>query len=300
MNAHDDDAIAVFERTRPRLLGLAYRLMGSRADAEDAVQDTFLKWQAADRAGIESAGAWLTTACTRHCLDLLRNAHRSRVQYVGTWLPEPMRIADEAGPQEGAELASSLATAFLLLLERLTPKERAAYLLHEIFDMDYVDISLALEMREPACRKLVSRARMHVERARVRHVTPPEQQVQLLSAFERAVRHGRTDALALLLSNDVRLAADGGGKVAAAREAVVGHEEVLRFIIAGLHVWWAGYSFERVILNGSLGLILRDVGGRVTATTSFSHDEAGRLTGIFIMRNPDKLSRVEQAAWPIH
>ncbi len=299
MTTREEDASTAFEQARPGLLGLAYRLTGSRADAEDAVQDTFLKWQAADRAAIESAGAWLTTACTRHCLDLLRNAHRSRVQYVGTWLPEPVRVAGDE-PGDGAEMASSLTTAFLLLLERLTPKERAAYLLREIFDMDYAGISLALDMQEPACRKLVSRAREHVERARVRHATPPEQQARLLAAFELAVRDGRTDTLARLLSAEVRLAADGGGKVAAARRTMVGAHAVLRFIEAGLHVWWAGHRFERAVLNGNLGLVLRDAEGQVTATVSFAYDEAGRSSGIFIMRNPDKLSRVDQAAVPIH
>lgn len=298
--SNGNDSLAAFEQARPGLLGLAYRLLGSRADAEDAVQDTFLKWQAADHAAVETPGAWLTTVCTRHCLDLLRNAHHSRVQYVGTWLPEPVQVADEADPQGGAELASSLTTAFLLLLERLTPKERAAYLLHEIFDMDYPDIALALEMQEPACRKLVSRAREHVERGHVRHATPPARQAQLLSAFELAIQHGRTDALAQLLSADVRLAADGGGKVTAARRVMVGNDEVLRFISAGLRVWWADYTLERVMLNGNLGLILRDGDGHVSATASFSYDEDGRLDGIYIMRNPDKLSRVDQAVGPIH
>lgn len=299
MTTAPDDIVA-FEQARPGLLGLAYRLLGSRADAEDAVQDTFLKWRSAERAVIASPGAWLTTACTRHCLDLLRNAHHSRVHYVGTWLPEPVQIADEADPQSGAELASSLTTAFLLLLERLTPKERAAYLLHEIFDIDYPDIALTLEMQEPACRKLVSRAREHVECGRVRHATPPERQAQLLSAFEQAIQHGRTEALARLLSADVRLAADGGGKVTAAREVVVGNDKVLKFITAGLHVWWAGLTLERAVLNGNLGLILRDGDGRVSASASFAYDEDGCLDGIYIMRNPDKLARIDQAVGPIH
>ncbi|MEN5117895.1 RNA polymerase sigma factor SigJ [Luteimonas sp. TWI662] len=296
MTDRPDDGIAAFDHARPGLLGLAYRLLGSRADAEDAVQDTYLKWQRADRATIVSAGAWLTTACTRHCLDLLRNAHRNRVDYVGTWLPEPLRIADDIEPQAAAELASTLTSAFLLLLERLTPKERAAYLLHEIFEMDYTDIAKALDMQEPACRKLVSRAHAHVGHPRVRHITPPARQTELLTAFERAIRSGQTEQLALLLSRDVRLAADGGGKVSAARRIMVGEGEVLRFIAAGLHIWWADYAFERVIFNGHLGLILRDATGTVTAAASFSYDETGRLSDIFIMRNPDKLVWVEQAA----
>lgn len=296
MTDRPDNSITAFDDARPGLLGLAYRLLGSRADAEDAVQDTFLKWQRIDRAAIASWGAWLTTTCTRHCLDLLRNAHRSRVDYVGTWLPEPLRIADDIEPQAAAELASTLTSAFLLLLERLTPKERAAYLLHEIFDMDYANIASTLGMQEPACRKLVSRAHAHVGQARVRHITPPARQTELLIAFERAVRDGQTDQLALLLSRDVRLAADGGGKVPAARRIMVGEGEVLRFITAGLHVWWADYTFERANFNGHLGLILRDPTGTVTAAASFSYDAAGRLADIFIMRNPDKLSRVEQVA----
>lgn len=125
----------IFEKTRPMLLALAYRILGSRADAEDAVQDTFLKWQKADRDRIEHPASWLTTICTCRCIDLLRSAHRTRVDYVGSWLPEPVRTPVDERPEERLSLSSSLATAFLLLLERLTPKERAAYLLHEIFDV---------------------------------------------------------------------------------------------------------------------------------------------------------------------
>lgn len=294
------DDIDVFEQTRPDLLGLAYRLLGSRADAEDAVQNTFLKWHAADRIGIESPRAWLTTACSRHCLDLLRNAHHSRVQYVGTWLPEPMPMASGSGPEGDAELASSLTTAFLLLLERLTPKERAAYLLHEIFDMDYAEVALALDLREPACRKLVERARGHVERGRVRHATPRRRQAELLSAFEAAVAQGSADALARLLSTDVRLAADGGGKVTAARHVIVGSDEVLRFVLRGLHVWWAGHVLERATLNGNLGLVLRDGEGQVVGATSFSYDAGGQLDGIYIVRNPDKLARVSEPSSQMH
>lgn len=295
-----NDATTAFEQARPGLLGLAYRLLGSRADAEDAVQDTFLKWQAADRAVIDTPGAWLTTTCTRHCLDLLRNAHRSRVHYVGTWLPEPLPVADEATPERDAELASSLTTAFLLLLDRLTPKERAAYLLHEIFDMDYADIAATLDLQEAACRQLVSRARGHVERAKVRHATPPERQAQLVAAFEAAIRSGSAEPLAPLLSADVRLAADGGGKVTAAREVIVGPEAVLRFVLRGLHRWWADGTLERVRLNGGPGLVVREPGGAVAAAASFSFDDAGRLEGIYIVRNPDKLARVDRALRAIH
>jgi len=288
------DALAAFEQARSRLLGLAYRILGSRADAEDAVQDTFLKWQANDRGDIATPGAWLTTVCTRHCLDLLRSADRARVDYVGTWLPEPVQTANDDSPEQATELASSLTTAFLLALQRLTPKERAAYLLHEIFDMPYPDVARTLDLQEPACRQLVVRARGHIEQAKVRHATPPERQHRLLAAFGAAIATGSIDALAGLLSDDVRLSADGGGKVSAARRVMRGAGEVLRFIQQGLHVWWSSGQLQEATINGNLGFLLRE-GDKVVSTVSFAYDESGRVADVFIMRNPDKLERIETA-----
>src|SRR3546814_163350 len=152
-------AAGFFESRRRQLTGLAYRILGTLAEAEDAVQDTFLKWREADQDAIDNPAAWLTTACTRRCLDLLRSARRRRVDYVGAWLPEPVHTVADDTPESAAELASSLSTAFLLLLERLSPKERAAYLLHEIFDRPYPEVAAALGLHEAACRKLVSRAK---------------------------------------------------------------------------------------------------------------------------------------------
>jgi len=298
------DALAAFEQARPGLLGLAYRILGSRMDAEDAVQDTFLKWQANDRGDIDNPGAWLTTVCTRHCLDLLRSADRSRVEYVGPWLPEPVQTADDdaigaaspghASPEHAAALASSLTTAFLLALQRLTPKERAAYLLREIFDMPYPEVARTLDLQEPACRQLVARARAHIEQAKVRHATPPERQRRLLAAFGTAIATGSVDALAGLLSADVRLSADGGGKVSAARRVMHGPEEVLRFVQAGLHAWWKSGRLEEATINGHRGFLFR-YGTDIDATVSFAYDEAGLLTDVFIMRNPDKLARIGTA-----
>lgn len=284
-------ALDAFEQARPGLLGLAYRILGSRADAEDAVQDTFLKWQASDRGDIGNPGAWLTTVCARHCLDLLRAADRARVDYVGTWLPEPVQVANDDAPQHASALASSLTTAFLLALQRLTPKERAAYLLHEIFDVAYPEVARTLDLQEPACRQLVSRARGHIERAKVRHVTPPAQQRKLLAAFGTAIATGSIDALSGLLSDDVRLSADGGGKAAAARRVMHGREEVLRFIQGGLHTWWSTERLDEATINGNDGLLVRN-GNAVTAAVSFGYDLDGRLSDVFIMRNPDKLARI--------
>jgi RNA polymerase sigma-70 factor (ECF subfamily) len=293
------DCLAAFEQARPGLLGLAYRILGSRADAEDAVQDTFLKWQANDRAAVDNPGAWLTTVCTRHCLDILRSADRARVEYVGPWLPEPVQTANDdaigqATPEHASALASSLTTAFLLALQRLTPKERAAYLLHEIFDVPYPELARTLELQEPACRQLVARARGHIERAKVRHRTPPARQRQLLAAFGTAIATGAVDELAGLLSADVRLSADGGGKVSAARRVMHGPHEVLRFIQSGLHAWWAGGRLEEATINGNRGFLLHD-GDAIVSTVSFAWDEHGMLTDVFIMRNPDKLARIDRA-----
>lgn len=295
--ANDELApVDAFEQARPGLLGLAYRLLGSHADAEDAVQDTFLKWMASAQQDIRSPAAWLSTACTRRCLDLLRNAHRARVSYVGTWLPEPLQVADEPDPAAEAELASSLGTAFLLLLERLTPKERAAYLLHELFDLGHADVASTLGVGEAASRQLVTRARRHIERARVRNATPAEHQARLLAAFETAIRDGRTDTLATLLADDVRLAADGGGKVAAVRRVFEGPADVLEVIARGLHVWLRESLLERAIINGRLGLLVRNPGdGVLDSVVSFDYDERHALRGVYIVRNPDKLQRVEQA-----
>jgi RNA polymerase sigma-70 factor (ECF subfamily) len=287
----DRNAVRVFEEARPMLLGLAYRILGSRADAEDAVQDTFLKWQKTDKATIENPASWLTTICTRRCIDLLRSAHRTRVDYVGPWLPEPIHTPVDEQPEERLSLASSLSTAFLLLLERLTPKERAAYLLHEIFDVSYPEIAKALAIQETTCRKLVSRARANIDQAKVRHVTPLDRQEQLLAAFEAAVVGGSTDRLTALLSDDIELCADSGGKVPAIRHVLRGKTAVLQFVAQNLHQYWGAQQWVAADINGGRGVILRQ-GGATTASVSFAYDEAGAVTTIYIMRNPDKLPRL--------
>jgi len=290
-----DDDTALFEQVRPRLLGLAYRILGSRADAEDAVQDTYVKWLAADRAGIDTPAAWLTTVCTRRCLDVQRAADRKRVDYVGAWLPEPIHVLTDSGQEDALALRASLSTAFLLMLERLTPKERAAYLLHEIFDMTYPDIAEALGLSEANCRQLVSRAKGHVDRRQVRHVTPADHQDRLLTAFEQAIASGTPDGLTALLSDDVRLVADSGGKAKAIHRVLHGIDDVVTFLTQGLHRYWPGYDWVRADINGTRGLLVRS-GGETHAAATFSYDPDGRLDGIYIMRNPDKLARLEPVA----
>jgi RNA polymerase sigma factor (sigma-70 family) len=289
----DRDHVLVFEQSRRSLLGLAYRILGSRADAEDAVQDTFIKWQSADKAAIETPAAWLTTTCTRRCIDLLRSAHRTRVDYVGSWLPEPIHTPIEHEADMAMSLDSSLSTAFLLMLERLTPKERAAYLLHEIFDMSYPDIATTLDIQEATCRKLVSRARANIDQSKVRHVTPLDRQDQLLAAFQATLSGGSMDDFAALLSDDIELCVDSGGKVPSLQRVLHGKAEVLAFV-AQLREWWSSYQRVEADINGGRGLILRH-DSFPTASVSFAYDEDGAVTDVYIMRNPDKLVGLSDA-----
>ncbi|MFI5444450.1 RNA polymerase sigma factor SigJ [Polaromonas sp. UC242_47] len=282
------DTTAIFEERRRHLFGLAYRILGSRADAEDAVQDTFLKWQGADHAAIETPAAWLTTLCTRHCIDLLRDAQRSRVDYIGTWLPEPIQTSTGDTPETHALLASSLNTAFLLLLERLTPKERAAYLLREIFDTPYPEVAGMLGIEEAACRKLVSRAHASIAQGKVRHVTAPEVQNGLLDAFREAITAGSTDSLAHLLSEDITLCADSGGKVSSIEGVIQGKGSVLALIANQLARYWAAYEWLPCEINGGRAIQLR-MNGEIAAAITFAYNDEGKATNIYIMRNPDKL-----------
>ncbi|MBS3647161.1 RNA polymerase sigma factor SigJ [Pseudaminobacter sp. 19-2017] len=285
--------IRLFEEARPRLLGLAYRILGSRAEAEDAVQDTFLRWQTVDVDSLASPGAWLTMVCTRRAIDMLRASYRSRVDYVGNWLPEPVHTVIHSDAEAQMELSSSLSTAFLLMLERLTPKERAAYLLYEIFELSYADVASSLDMNEPACRKLVSRAKARVGDDQVRYRPSAERQEELLAAFEDAIRTGQPGPLAAMLASDVRLTADGGGKAATVIEILEGNA-VMAFLTERLNEWWAAYEWSFTDLNGSRGLVLRER-EKIVATVSFAYDSADRIADIFIVRNPDKLEGLGEA-----
>lgn len=284
-----------FEDARPNLRGLAYRILGSLTDAEDAVQDTFLKWQNADRSGIEKPAAWLTTTCTHRCLDLLRAAHRTRVDYVGAWLPEPIHTPIDNDAESRVELASSLTTAFLLMLERLTPKERAAYLLHDIFDVSYPEVAATLHMQESACRKLVSRAKANIDQDKVRHTMPLDRQDEFLAAFQTAVRDGTTTRLTTLLSNDIQLSVDSGGKVSAPTNILYGKDRVLAFVAKGLRKYWRGHHLLTADINGARGIVIEHAAA-TTASVAFAYDQAGNATDIYIMRNPDKLTNLADLA----
>lgn len=284
----NDIELESFNQIKPRLLGLAYRILGSLADAEDAVQDTFVKWQNTDRKLIENTPAWLTTVCTRRCLDLLRAAYRARVDYVGMWLPEPIQTLVESDVDDKLDLDSSLTIAFLLMLERLTPKERAAYLLHDIFDISYSEVAETLDIRENTCRKLVSRAKANIDQAKIRNKAPLEKQEQLLAAFQVAITEGETEQLATLLSQDIQLSADGGGKVPAILEVLRGKSSVMRFLSEDLNKYWAGLQWTTIYINDDRGFVLRR-DGIPAAIVSFAYDKTGDVSDIYIVRNPEKI-----------
>lgn len=288
MNGASDSM--TFENMRGRLIGLAYRMLGSMADAEDAVQDTFVKWQDADRARIANPEAYLTTVCTNRCLDYLKAAHRKRVDYVGPWIPEPLQIDAGTDPEADLERAQSLTTAFLLLLERLTPKERAAYLLREVFGKSYGEVSEILGLSEASCRQLVSRAGRFVRSQASRSAPTPEQQDVFLKAFLSAVETGSPDELADVLAESVQLRTDSGGKAAAISRVIEG-QEVVNFITRAISRLWVRDQIVELQINGMRGLAQLEDGRIVTAMTLGFTDE-GKVDQIYIVRNPEKLERL--------
>ncbi len=276
---------ATFEGERPRLTRLAYRMLGSVAEAEDVAQDAWLRWGCADPATIIDPAAWLTRVVTRLCLDRLRAERARREAYIGPWLPEPL-IEDAGDPALRAE---DVSVAFLLALQRLSPLERAAFLLHDVFDQDYAAVARTLDRGEVACRRLLSRARAHIRDARPRFVVPADQAARLIGAFLAAAANNDASGMAALLAEDCLLISDGGGKRSAALRPMVGREDVMR-LIEGLI--WRGKAFaitdaRSARINGAPGFVLTDPEG--VQTVAFEADADGRVAAIYIVRNPEKL-----------
>ena len=275
------------------LTGLAYRILGSVAEAEDVVQDTFLAWMAADHGNIERPQSWMATVCTRKAVDTLRLARHARTSYVGAWLPEPIHTQVLDTPETEAALSESVTTAFLLVLERLAPKERAAFLLRDIFAMGYGEIAASLEISEQTCRKLVSRARANVRRSNSAQTVPRERQDELVDAFQKAIVSGSAEQLAGLLASDATLNADSGGKVVAIRHPLEGASAILDFVAQVLSPAWRRGEVFPWELNSGRALIVREE-GRTVAAVSFAFDKSLKASGVFIMRNPDKLARIDE------
>ena len=279
-----------FHALRPRLFGIAYRMLGVRADAEDVLQDAWLRWREADHASLQSAEAWLVTVVTRLAIDRLRAARSEREAYVGCWLPEPIVAVDERTPETAAELASDLSVAFLHLLERLAPEERAAFLLRQVFDYDYGEIAEMLDKREPAVRQMVHRAGERVRQERPRFEVPAQTHRRLLERFIAAAQSGQRAAIRALLADDVETIGDGGGKVPSIAGGARGGERVANLYWAHALRLGPRLQYRIATINGELGL-LRHVDGRLESANAVVTD-GERILAIYAIRNPDKLVNV--------
>jgi len=281
---------------RPRLLGLAYRMLGDVEEAEDVVQEAFLRWHLADQESIRAPEGWLVTVVTRLAVDRLRQLKRERASYPGPWLPEPIRTDGPLTPASApdtdrrAELASDLSMALLMLLERLAPDERAAFLLRDVFETDYADIARTLERSPQAVRQMVHRARARVQADRTRVATDPGEHERMLERFVNAITADDADALMALLAPDVVLASDGGGRAAAARNVLTGSERISRFLFGVRRKFAPAYAHRIRYLNGEPALITFDH-STVISTLTVQLD-CGRIRAIHIMRNPGKLRHV--------
>ncbi|MFH8251563.1 RNA polymerase sigma-70 factor [Microbacterium sp. B2969] len=283
-------AAAVFAASRRRLFGIAYRMLGSVADAEDILQDTWIRWQAADRHEIVEPAAFLATITTRLSINSLQSARVRRETYIGPWLPEPINTEDD--PALGAERGEALTLAMLILLEKLTPTERAAYVLREALDYPYERIAEVVETSVAGARQLVSRARKHLAADR-RAVVEPTQHRRLLEAFLKAAQHGDVAALEELFAQDVVSYTDGNGAKLAARIPVAGRARVAAFVAAFAHHFWTGKEIDWVEINGRPAALLIE-GGTVTTAISLTPSSDGILQLLWTMA-PEKLRHVTTA-----
>lgn len=289
------NSIDDFEPHRRRLRALAYRMLGSRAEAEDVVQDAWLRWHATDRSVVDNPAAFLSRTVTRLCLDHLKSAQAQREVYVGAWLPEP--LVDDAtqfqpGPEALHEMANDLSFAFMLTLERLSPLERAAFLLHDVFDMGFEDVATALGRSAPACRQLAARARANVHANRPTFKVAPDEADRLAKAFVAALSSGDVASLAQVLAAEATFVSDGGGKVTAVPRPIIGREKVAQVLIGFARLYDPNQvRLRRAQVNGLPGFVLSGADG-VIQTFALEPDEHGQIKAVYVMRNPDKLQRV--------
>ncbi len=277
----------MYERHRPRLWGIAYRMLGSVQDAEDVVQESFLRWHGADAEAVRTPEAWLVRVATRLSIDRLRLASSAREQYVGDWLPEPIATDEGSAPDRHVEQASDLSIGFLMLLERLAPEERAALLLREVFDAEYREIAEVLEKSEAACRQMVHRARVRVRSDHQRFLVPSEAKEELLDRFLEALAADDRDALLALVTDDATWISDSGGQVRAARNVVRGADHIVRFALGIQHKWGSMLHHSVARINGEPAIVTR-AHGRVAYTTSVNTDGA-RIFALYRVLNPEKL-----------
>jgi RNA polymerase sigma-70 factor (ECF subfamily) len=288
-----------YDREHARhLRALAYRMLGSRAEAEDIVQEAWLRWAQVDESSVEQPGAYLSRLVTNLCLDKLGSAAARREKYVGVWLPEP--LLDEhagwsPGPEVQTEFAQDVSVAFMLALERLSPLERAAFLLHEVFDLEFDEVGLRLGRSPAACRQLARRARNHVKADYARREVEEEERERLFGAFSEALRSLDVDALAKVLAEDAVMLSDGGGKASAVPRPLHGGALIAKTLIGFASLPSSRWRFEPARINGLPGaLVFDDTTGALVQTVALapSATEPGRVGALYIQRNPDKLKGV--------
>jgi len=277
---------ATFEAHRPLLFSIAYRMLGSASEAEDVLQDTWLRARQDEDTHVRSPRAYLTTIVTRLCIDHLRSAERTRMEYPGPWLPEPLAEPN----QDSAELASSLTTAFMVLLEQLAPTERAVFLLREVFELDFDEIARSVGKSEANTRQILTRARGRLRDSHPRFTVSRRESEEIVRRFRDACVTGNLEQLMTVLHTDAELVADGGGKALAATRPVLGADRIAEFVIDVVgKLRWSESDPQLVTINGAPGLLLRHP---IVGNGTYSFDIAdGRIRAIYVVRNPDKLRR---------
>lgn len=290
MNDHvTDPATEAFVGHRDLLFTVAYEMLGSAADAEDVLQETWLRWGDVDLAQVRDQRAYLVRITTRQALNRLRTLKRRKEAYVGPWLPEPLLTAPDVA--EDVELSENLSLALMFILETLSPTERAVFVLREVFDFGYDDIAAAIGKSSAATRQISSRARRHVDARRPRTPVSPEETRATLSSFQRALQTGDLQGLLDVLAPDVVFVSDGGGLKLAAPRPVIGVDKVLRYMAGSVDKAGGTFTSEATTINGNPGLVLRLDGG-IDGVLAFRVEDA-RVTGLYYVRNPEKLTRVE-------
>ncbi|VTU39173.1 putative RNA polymerase sigma factor FecI [Variovorax sp. PBL-H6] len=285
-----DDSTRTFDCHRKRLLGIAYRMLGSAADAEDVVQDAWLRWNDATVDALHNPEAWLVTVVTRLSIDRLRAAKLQREHYEGAWLPEPLLTGAPASPEQMLERADDISVAFLAVLERLAPEARAAFLLREVFDADYEDVARTLGKSEAACRQLVHRAKNQIQEERPRFAVERDTHWRLMQGFAEASASGDMRRLKELLAEDAELIGDSGGKVPAFRKVLRGAQRIAQYFYAVPRLLGSGLRLKLAEINGEPGL-LRFYNGALESVQTIETD-GERILRICTQRNPEKLARI--------
>jgi RNA polymerase sigma-70 factor (ECF subfamily) len=283
--------VELFSQHRPLLFSIAYRMLGSVADAEDMVQEAFIRWQRSGDTQVQSPRTFLVTIVSRLCINHLQSARVRREEYFGQWLPEPLLTAPHDDPAVNPRIDESLSMAFLVLLERLSPLERAVFLLREVFDYKYSEIARVLGQSEANCRQILRRARGHVAQVRPRFDPSPRQHAMLARQFLDACNNGDVDGLLALLSKEIVLFADGGGKAAAVPNPIYGPDHVARFVAGAIRKFVPRERVARIVgINGQIGVVTyfnRRPGSVITFDV-----EGGLIRNIYIVSNPEKLARL--------